>query len=155
MSSVQFISRAAGEVLLEHGLFSFLDGLFFAEDTHGGPVVVVMEETSEGTTAVWASDVDPHVLVVLGGVQLPAIIDVDGKANSGVQSGTGVGGAKADAGDKGDTNSPAAKIAFLGWGKLGVLNHQDDQDEEERAGDLRGESSEERSSLGLKNSNGD
>lgn len=142
VSSVQFISRAFGEVLLEHGLFGFPDSLFLSKDFHGGPVVVVVEDTSEGTTKIWATDVDPHVLVVFRGGQLPAIVDVDGKTNSGVQSGTRVGGAKADARNKGDTNSPAAEVAFLGGSKLGVLNHQDDQDEEESASDLRGKSGE-------------
>lgn len=84
---------------------------------------------------------------------MPGIIDVDGKTDGGVQSGTSVGSAKADAGDKGDTNSPAAKIAFLGGGELGVLNHQDDQNEEESASNFGGESSEHASSRGRENGN--
>lgn len=62
---------------------------------------------------------------------MPAIVDVDGEANGGVQGGTSVRSAKADARNKGDTNSPAAKVALLGRCGQRTLDHQDDQNEEE------------------------
>jgi len=107
---------------------------------HGGPFVIVVEKTGNEASSIRASSVDPKVLEVFGIAQHPDIVNVDGEADSGVQSGTSASTSEANLTQKGDTNSPAAEVAFLGGSSYGVLDHQDDKDEEEAADHLDNES---------------
>lgn len=124
----------------------------FVQDALGGPDVVVVENTGKETTKVGTKSVDPDIAQVVDFREVvlcqfclseltlsPGVVDKDGNTNSGVKGSTGVASAKADAAKKLNTNGPAAKIAFLGGSSDGVLDHQDDEDEEEGAGDFADE----------------
>lgn len=67
-----FVSLCFSSSLVANTSFSFVidnsGNILFslvAKDFDGRPLLVVVEETSDGTTHVWAASVDPHVLVVL------------------------------------------------------------------------------------------
>lgn len=125
----------------------------FVQDGLGGPDVVVVEDTGNETTEVGTKSVDPHLAHVVDLVLLssslnfivsvltlsPGVVNEDGNTDGGVKGGTGVASAKGDAAKKLNTNGPAAEIAFLGGSSDRVLDHQDDEDEEESAGDFADE----------------
>lgn len=72
---------------------------------------------------------------------MPVVEDVNREADSGVQGSTRATTSAANLTQKSNTNGPAAKVAFLGGSSDGVLDHQDDSNEEEGADHLNDESS--------------